>query len=153
MDFLRLSLSHYWGSKLRTKKVYLASRYSRRDELVRYAGLLRTIGIEVTSRWVEIEEAWSGPEETAGVVYATTDLEDVLEADTIICFTEEPRAKVPFYSRGGRHVEFGIAIGQAKRLIVVGPRENIFYMLTRIEQFDDFISALKMLYFEGEEVV
>jgi hypothetical protein len=30
---------------------------------------------------------------------------------------------------GGRHVEFGLALAQGKRMIMVGPRENVFHYL------------------------
>jgi hypothetical protein len=30
---------------------------------------------------------------------------------------------------GGRHVEFGLALAQGKRVIIVGPRENVFHYL------------------------
>ncbi len=33
------------------------------------------------------------------------------------------------YSRGGRHVEAGYALAKGKYLVLVGPRENVFYSL------------------------
>lgn len=49
--------------------------------------------------------------------------------------------------RGGRHVEFGIALEREIPIFVIGPRENIFhYMLTRVQHFenlDDLRAALK----------
>jgi hypothetical protein len=44
---------------------------------------------------------------------AAMDLEDVLAADTVIAFTEPPRSST---SRGGRHCEWGAAIGSGRRL-------------------------------------
>jgi len=44
----------------------------------------------------------------------------------VITFTETPRSS---NSRGGRHVEFGIALGMRKRAVVIGPRENVFHCL------------------------
>ena len=38
----------------------------------------------------------------------------------LIAFSEEPRALNA--SRGGRHVEFGIALALGKKVAVVGPR-------------------------------
>ena len=66
---------------------------------------------------------------------AAEDLEDVLRADCLVSFTEEPAAGVAWAARGGRHVEFGIALAMGKRLCVVGPRENIFHHLPRVEVF------------------
>jgi len=70
-------------------------------------------------------------------------VEDVIRADCILCFTEEPTEHVSWAARGGRHVEFGVALAMGKRLCVVGPRENIFHHLPRVEQFrslDDFVA-------------
>jgi hypothetical protein len=55
-------------------------------------------------------------------------------ADIIILFSE----KSGISHRGGRHVEFGLAIGLKKRLIVIGPRENIFHCLPQVELFDSW---------------
>ena len=42
-----------------------------------------------------------------------------MAADAVITFTEIPNT---ILATGGRHVEFGLALAQAKRVIVVGPR-------------------------------
>ena len=48
-------------------------------------------------------------------------------------------------ARGGRHVEFGMGWAWGKRLIVVGPRENVFHLLPTVEQFDSWPDALAAL--------
>ena len=119
-------------------KIYIASRYDRRFEMLGVTGVLMRAGHVVTSRW--IEGRGDGPE-----VAAAEDLEDVLRADCLVSFTEEPAVGVAWSARGGRHVEFGLALAAGKRLCVVGPRENIFHFLPRVEVFrstDDLISAL-----------
>ena len=96
----------------------------------------------MTSRWLNkthetSKQIWEddlSPKLLQG--FAIEDVEDILAADAIIMFTEEPG---PGTSRGGRHVEFGLAIAAHIRLIVVGPRENVFYYLPRVEQFDSFV--------------
>lgn len=117
-------------------RIYLASRYDRRFEMLGVTAVLMKAGHDVTSRW--IEGRGDGPE-----VEAVEDVEDVLRADCILCFTEEPTEHVSWAARGGRHVEFGVALAMGKRLCVVGPRENIFHHLPRVEQFrslDDFVA-------------
>jgi hypothetical protein len=112
------------------KSVYLAARYSRRDELRKYASRLREAGIIVTSRWLRE----SGPLNTklgddTPAFYRRTaiiDLEDIDKADTIVFFSEDPLVGTP---RGGRHVEYGYALGTGKRLVVLGGEENIFHYL------------------------
>ena len=70
-----------------------------------------------------------------GYRFASEDLEDIRRADVVICFTEEPRSN---NSRGGRHVEFGYALGLGKTIVIVGPRENVFYCIRneRIAQYE-----------------
>jgi hypothetical protein len=121
-------------------KVYLCSRYSRRDELLSVRGELQRLGHTVTSRWLDTE--WNETEQEGQVYssaappeyreqYAVTDVEDVLAADCLVAFTEQPRSG----GRGGRHVEYGIALATGKRLIVVGPRENLFHHHPSVEHF------------------
>ena len=131
-------------------RVYLAARYSRRLELCRYRDALRNQGIEVTSRWLDGEHQIGrdgpiGPEIEALIESGTTEPEirgqfaaedwaDVMAADVMVNFTEQPRSGS---SRGGRHVEFGAALAAGKRCIVVGPRENVFHCLPQVEHYDE----------------
>ena len=67
--------------------------------------------------------------------FATDDLEDVLAAEVLMAFTEEPRSG---NSRGGRHVELGIALGTGRhRIVIVGPRENVFCWLPQVGWYPD----------------
>ena len=124
-------------------KIYLASRYPRREELAGYARDLEDAGYEVTSSWLDgddeiIENA--GEYTSAASQIAQGDLDDVDSADVLISFTEN-RKLVPYLdaaSRGGRHVEFGFARGRGKRLIIVGPSENVFHTLTAVQVFDSW---------------
>jgi len=120
-------------------KVYLASRFSRREELAEYAAQLEAAGIEVTSRWlkgghqISDDQLNDGAAELAlGARYAMEDTLDLAAADCCVFFSEEPRSTS---SRGGRHVEYGITlmgniIGERKRrILLVGPRENVFMFI------------------------
>jgi len=119
-------------------KIYLAARYSRRAELQRYARELVLLGHEVTARWLLgqhriTDEQLAGAASTAslddlrlGQRYARDDITDVAHADLLIAFTEQPRSTS---SRGGRHVEHGIALALHKPVWLVGPRENVFHTL------------------------
>jgi hypothetical protein len=113
-------------------RIYLASRYSRRAELVAYMAALEALGHTVTSRWLrEDHELPIGAEPAAGVRFAREDYEDLTTADLCISFTEEP-GKAGGRNRGGRHVEFGIALGRGLLLVVVGARENVFHYMPRV---------------------
>jgi nucleoside 2-deoxyribosyltransferase len=115
-------------------KIYLAARYSRRDQLRALAEQLREAGHTVTSRWLETEWA-NRPDQSSAAPpeyrakYALIDLEDVDAADVVVSFTEAPGDG----SRGGRHVEHGYALAKGKRLVVVGYRENLFHEHPSVE--------------------
>lgn len=155
-------------------KIYLASRYGRREELCGYREQLRELGCEVTSRWLngnhQIDNmgkpigdkgealiegdaacATSG-EDTAAAAqlraqFALEDIQDVYRAETLIAFTEPPRSSA---SRGGRHVELGYALAKGSKVIVVGYRENIFCWLPDVEFFETWDKALEFLKAEFE---
>jgi hypothetical protein len=113
--------------------IYLAARYSRRFELRFCRVRLERLGHAVTSRWIDTDwtpvpgdaAAHAPPAERARV--AIEDLEDISVCDTLVAFTEQPGAERS--GRGGRHVEFGIALALKKRLYLVGPPENVFHYL------------------------
>lgn len=119
-------------------RIYLASRYDRRFQMLGVTSILMRAGHVVTSRW--IEGRGEGPE-----VEAAEDIADVLRADCLLSFTEEPTEHVTWAARGGRHVEFGVALATGKRLCVIGPRENVFHYLPRVEVFrglDEFVAQV-----------
>lgn len=122
-------------------KVYLAARYSRRDELRRYQQELADLGlgIVVTSRWLTDDHLWEGEGSGAPFAeaqrYAREDLEDIIVSHLVVCFTEPPRTS---NSRGGRHVEFGYSLAKQKPIIVVGPRENVFYTMPGVMQTESW---------------
>ena len=138
--------------------VYLAARYSRRDELRLIRDELQRRGHVVTSRWLDTEWSEKPPKERQGLDHSSAappeyrqrhvieDVEDVLTAACMISFTEQPRSD----GRGGRHVEFGIALATGKRLVVVGPRENLFHYHPRVEHYDDVANMLRNV-FDGEK--
>lgn len=129
-------------------KIYLAARYSRHLEMQGYRDRLQTLGHIVTSRWIngghQISDAGMSEQSPAmeRERFATEDLIDLSAANLVISFTEPPRST---NSRGGRHVEFGIAIGLGLTNIVVGPRENVFHCLASVEVFETFDDFFKEL--------
>ena len=133
--------------------IYLAARYSRLDELQGYADDLRAIGHKVEARWLkgdhQIHEGADKVEAATvsvpieGRPFALDDYVDVCDADMLIAFSEEPRAGGA--SRGGRHVEFGMALAWGKALAVVGPRENVFHTMPTVRHFWRWSEALEVL--------
>ena len=126
-------------------KIYLAARYSRHPEMQGYAKELEALGHEVTSRWIwgnhqaQDDEILDPAKQERALVFLREDLDDLLEAEAIIAFTEEMRT----LTRGGRHVEWGIALALGLELNVVGPRENLFYLGDVVNQYDSFPELLE----------
>lgn len=136
-------------------RIYLASRYSRRLELCAYKADIEAAGHTVTSTWLNGshqisdtgtpigergEKLVEGDDESADVrsaalrnKFAGEDFRDVMMSELLIAFTEQPRSG---HSRGGRHVELGIALGRMQRVWIVGPRENIFCWLEDVRHFE-----------------
>jgi hypothetical protein len=144
---------------MRPSTIYLAARYSRRQELCEYRHELELRGFKVPARWLngahqindaglaigpEVEAAVEDPEDRADTVvlrerFALDDYEDVTSADLLIAFTQPPRTDK---GRGGRHVELGIALGLHTPVIIVGPRENIFCCLPWVTRYPTWEAAL-----------
>lgn len=128
------------------KQIYIAGRYDRREEMAGYAQELRDKGFIVDCRWLlGLHQLHTGSEKVDidshpehGVTleaapFAQDDYEDLKKSDTIVLFSERPESHS---KRGGRHVEFGMALAWGHRLIVIGPRENVFHCLPEVERFD-----------------
>ena len=116
-------------------KIYLAASYSRRQELQSYAAQLRADGHTVTARW--ITGVHDDPH-TNEATCAQDDVADIYAADCTLSFTDSPTSG---RKRGGRHVEFGIALARDQLLVLVGPRENVFHHLPNVKQYDTFEAA------------
>lgn len=130
-------------------KIYLAARYSRFEELQGYRTQLEALGYEVTSRWINGDhqvsnDALAQAKHEERIRFAVEDRDDLMAAEIVVAFAEEPRTTT---TRGGRHVEFGIALALGKRLIAVGWRENVFYCLPEVEfapgGFEEVLDILK----------
>jgi len=139
---------------------YFAARYSRHAELRNYRRQL-TVGVPgsvVTSRWIDCHDGELYASYTPEVLNATpedcwrhgqADLEDLARAEAIVWFTGDGGG-----GKGGRHIEHGVAIayndnhpmltasGGPFRLIVVGPRENIFHCHPATEVYPTWLEFL-----------
>lgn len=125
-------------------KIYLAAPYIERHAMMLYASLLKADGHVIVSNWVDRPRddkddgrTYLGTnQEIRG--WALEDWADILRADVLIHFTTEGP------SRGGRHWETGAAFALDKRIIIIGPREIMFYYMDRVEHFEgwaEFVAA------------
>lgn len=124
------------------RSVYFAARCARLPELNRYRAELEALGVEVTSRWLT-SEARDDAEysEAEWRRRALIDQEDVLSADTLVCFSEPAGAG----GNGGRHAEAGMALALGKQVIVVGRREHIFHRLPEVTVVETWAEAIRLL--------
>ena len=118
-------------------KIYLAARYSQKEEIKQVAAILRIYGIETTSSWLEEPHPSDCTMDQFPDAYlsglAIRDIDDIKSADAVILFTVDPL--IPTV-RGGRHVETGYALALGKPLYIIGPRENIFHYLPQVKPFE-----------------
>jgi hypothetical protein len=125
-----------------------------------FRALIEEYGWEVTSSWIDstatiplgVNELTPVPpdaSETAREDYAihhyeavqaaTKNLADLFRARVTIVFTRTPSTS------GGYHTELGLALGAAKRVIIIGPPLNVFHVLPVIEHYDTFEEFLSTL--------
>jgi nucleoside 2-deoxyribosyltransferase len=110
-------------------KVYLAAPYAEMKRMREWERILIAHGHESTAQWVQ------GAEEHVGKTHAQCaqmDLDDIDRADAVVSMT---LALGTMFSSGGRHVEFGYAVAQRKKLVnvnVEGHFENVFHYLPQV---------------------
>lgn len=129
-------------------KAYVASKFSRLTDVKRIVEKLRGIGVEVNADWTDHSASGRTGTELLGYLRecAAADREGVRTADVLV-MVHDPA------SRGG-FVEYGMAAGLGKLLVVIGGRLDypdrapIFYALPDVHHFEDEDAAvawLKML--------
>ena len=128
-------------------KIYLAARYSRHPEMQHIAHALMVQGHDVTSRWIwgahqTLDESLLHPEvRSDSQRFAQEDIADLEAAECFIGFSEAIRQP----SRGGRHVELGMALALGKRICVVGGLEHVFHTLAHVEHYATLEALLQAL--------
>lgn len=116
---------------MKRNRIYLAGKFQAQSRLKIMAGHLNQMGYTIVGTWLDEEVSTAAP---AGWVlsplsnethtqYAKRDLAEVMLADLLILDTIDDD------NRGGREVEFGIALARGIPTVVVGPLRNIFHHL------------------------
>ncbi len=124
---------------------YLAARFSRQAELIEVAETLRAQGETVKCRWLaEVgTHDMEGQQDAHRAQLATEDMEDIIKSDCMLVFTEEETDKKRGRpSKGGMYVEMGMGIAWNKRVILIGPKTNVFCWLPHIEHYEDLETFL-----------
>lgn len=106
--------------------IYIAGRFEAKERLAIERDRIHALGLgDVISTWLDEEttnEQGALAKEDA-VRYARRDDWQVRAADLLILDTFDED------DRGGREVEYGIALAEGVETWVVGPRRNIFHQL------------------------
>jgi hypothetical protein len=124
-------------------KIYLAANYSRHPEMREYRKILESRGFKVTSRWINGEhEVLEGQSHEMNVRFAQDDWDDLEASNLVIWFSSEGKEN---RGRGGRHVEFGLALAWGIQIFVVGRKENVFHWLSKVKHFENLEDAIKDL--------
>lgn len=111
------------------------ARYGRHEEMQEVAKALQLIDHIVVSRWIRgNHEAYDAAIGTGAITkieeqIAQDDVFDLWSSECVVGFSEMEYTP----TRGGRHVEFGMALAWQKRIIIVGGYENVFYTLPQIQ--------------------
>lgn len=112
--------------------VYLSARHMRRPELLVAREGLVAVGLEVTSRWLD------GLDQPGGI--AQVSREDIERAELYILLGDERG------DSGHRHVEFGIAMGLNKPIIVVASEaENTWQRLPGVTVVPNWETVYEMI--------
>ncbi len=69
-------------------------------------------------------------------IYRGRDIDDIRNADALICFTEGNG------EGGARHVELGIGLGLNKRVYIVGEVEHLFHTLPQLKVYPKWSNLL-----------
>lgn len=127
--------------------IYLAAQFHLKDDVgIRKEELVK-LGYQVISTWTE--EAANGVcslkdfEHNYHLEVSERDIREIDQCDILVLFTVDPDE---YTRRGGRHFESGYAYGINKRLVIIGPRENIFHYLPGVDVYDtweQFVGTLE----------
>ena len=125
-------------------KIYVSGAWSRKSELKVFAERLKRVGMEVTSRWLDIDA--SSLEEAAII-----DAADIKRCDLVLRwsdseYTDDSKKDVPRrLLSGARHTEVGMALAWNKQVAVIGGHQNAFDYLEQVlhfATFEDFVEWL-----------
>jgi hypothetical protein len=130
-------------------KIFLSGRWSQREALREVRDALKPLGHEVTSRWIDKDSDDKSERERllqpVAEQNAIDNLEDIAKSDCVVSFTQGKGGK-----KGGRHVEFGVAVALNKWCVLIGTPENAFHWLPNIERYDSLEEWLDSLETETE---
>lgn len=87
---------------------------------------LEATGASVVSRWLDQDGAYADVDHVERARRGNNDVDDAMNADIFVvsCPPDQPTF--------GRGVEFGIAVVQQARIIIVGPRSHVYHYIDEV---------------------
>ena len=132
-------------------KVYIASHYSRKLEVMAAAYDLEKLGIQVVSTWHKERQnpnnSLKDVSDTFKRYTAKRDIAELKSATHFVLFSLDPDA---LFTRGGHCVENGYALANNLPTLVVGPRQHIFHYMPGIKKVETWRQGIKWLVSESE---
>ena len=108
--------------------VFLAAGHEHRRKVLGVAKFIEEAGHTVTARWITGKADGAKPRDNASY-----NLTDIVVADCFVLLTKLGKRKIT-NGDGSREVELGYALRAAKRVILVGPRSNVYHHLRAVTQ-------------------
>jgi hypothetical protein len=118
------------------RDIYIAGKLEAQERLKHERSRIHRLGVgKVVGTWLDEESGNPTPQQK--LEYADRDTAEVLLADLLILDTNDEN------NRGGREVEYGIALGTGIEVWVVGPKRNVFHeKAAHFLDWDDALDAL-----------
>jgi hypothetical protein len=132
--------------------VYISANSVRHEETHQNADVLSAFGYVISSRWHDNYgrnmPSQLGPEDIIANIdfcdgVARSRIGDLSKADIFLLVTYSHQDEI-----GEMDTEFGVAIGLSKRIIIVGPKANVFHSIKEFEYHasrEDFINHVRSI--------
>lgn len=121
--------------------IYISASMPRIKEARSLAAVLSGAGHRICSGWLDTDREvdLATIRQGAADVEAIRNMRDVMDCHLFVMLAGDKK------SRGGRHVEFGMAMALHKRCVIIGARENVFHSHPLIEVCSNVEALTKLL--------
>ena len=123
-------------------RIYIAAQFKEQKLMRDWRNILYAAGHDVTSRWLDVNEADEKKPSEEVTNAALIDMHDIELAEVIISQTLK---RGDLFTGGGRHIEFGYAFAKGKKLINVGGYESVFHHLPNVTTVSTIEEAIELL--------
>lgn len=135
--------------------IYIAASFPYKYRALEFKDFLHSVGYAVSSGWIQKAKGYDtdeDPEEKKQRLIAASadDFAEVRACDTFVMFTEGKYAEQT--TSGGRHAEFGMAVAHNKKIVLIGPLENVHHYSPSIKNvsYEEYEKAIADFKITGE---